>query len=327
MSLQPSRYALTPVATLLTRDERMRVDAAGEGLFYTMHRDSVDQLMHDLRQRSIGAVLVSVNRCDDRAVASLARVVREFPRVSTVAILSQVDVATPRAVLSLGGSGIRTLIDVRQPAGWRELRTVIMAERTSEIEQLAIARLAEDLAGATDGCTQFFALLFGRPVRVATVRRLAVHLGVVTSTLMSRFFRLKLPAPKKYLAYARLVHAARLFENPGLSIANVANHLEYSSPQSFGRHVQTLLGLTATAFRHRYDGEGMLDHFRARLVIPYLTTLRLFDPVGGNTSPAVRRVIADATARATQRKSAVLLATHDPEPAGLRRAVAESVER
>ncbi|HSJ64578.1 MAG TPA: helix-turn-helix domain-containing protein [Gemmatimonadaceae bacterium] len=293
-----SRSALTPIATLLTLDERMRVDAAGEGVYYALHRDSVDQLVRELRQRSIGAVLVSVNRCDDRSAASLARVVREFPRVSTVAILSQVDGATPRAVLSLGSSGVRTLIDVRQPAGWRELRTVIMSERTSEIEQLALERLAMDLAGATEGCLRFFDLLFGRPVRVATVRRLAAHLGVVTSTLMSRFFRLRLPAPKKYLAYARLVHAGRLFENPGLSIANVANHLDYSSPQSFGRHVRSVLGVTATAFRQHYDGEGMLEQFRARLVIPYLTTLRLFDPVAGTRSPVVRRVLADATRRA-----------------------------
>ena len=318
MTVPVPRSTLTPVATLLTRDERMRVDAAGEGVFYTMHRDSVDQLVRDLRQRSIGAVLVSVHRCDDRAAASLARVVREFPRVSTVAILSEVDGATPRAVLSLGSSGVRTLIDVRQPAGWRELRTVIMTERTSEIEQLALARLAIDLAGATDGCVRFFELLFGRPVRVATVRRLSAHLGVVTSTLMSRFFRLRLPAPKKYLAHARLVHAARLFENPGLSVANVANHLDYSSPQSFGRHVRSLLGVTATAFRQQYDGEGMLEQFRARLVIPYLTTLRLFDPVAGTRSIAVRRVLSDATARATPR------ALPD-EISGGRRAVAEGV--
>ncbi len=222
-----ARYSLLPVATLLTRDERMRVDAAGEGLFYTMHRDSVDQVMRDLRHRSVGAVLVSVNRCDDAATASIARVVREFPRISTVAILSQVDGQTPRAVLSLGSSGVRTLIDVRHPAGWRELRSVIMSERTSEIEQLAIDRLSADLTGATDGCLRFFELLFGRPVRVATVRRLAAQLGVITSTLMSRFFRLRLPAPKRYLAVARLVHAARQFENPGHAVANVAKQHEY----------------------------------------------------------------------------------------------------
>jgi hypothetical protein len=45
----------------------------------------------------------------------------------------------------------------------------------------------------------------------------------------------------------------------------------------------------------------MLEQFRTRLVIPYLTTLRLFDPVRGNGSPAVRRVLADVTERVTPR--------------------------
>ena len=76
-----------------------------------------------------------------------------------------------------------------------------------------------------------FEALFLAPPKLSTVRQLSVQLGVLPSTLMSRFFRSGLPAPKRYLAEARLVRAARLFENPGFSIANVANHLDYSSPQ------------------------------------------------------------------------------------------------
>ena len=78
---------------------------------------------------------------------------------------------------------------------------------------------------------------------------------------------------------ARLTHAARVFENPGLSVANVANHLEYSSPQSFGRHVRTLLSITALEFRQRYDGEGMLHRFREELILPFVTILRSFSPL------------------------------------------------
>jgi hypothetical protein len=100
---------------------------------------------------------------------------------------------------------------------------------------------------------------------------------------MSRFFRAHLPAPKRYLASARLIQAARLFENPGLSVANVADHLEYSSPQSFGRHVRTMLCMTAVAFRQRYDGEGMLQRFREELVIPHLPTLRNFTPLSASS--------------------------------------------
>jgi AraC-like DNA-binding protein len=107
---------------------------------------------------------------------------------------------------------------------------------------------------------------------------------------MSRFFRADLPAPKRYLAMARLVRAAQLFENPGLSIANVANRLDYSSPQSFGRHVRGLIQLTAVEFRQKYDGEGMLQRFRQDLIIPYLSQLRDFAPLSISlTRPVERR--------------------------------------
>ena len=277
------RVPLTPVATILSPGERARVDAAGEGLYRAIHRDSVDDVIRDLRAQRASAVLVSVARCDERAAAHMGRLVREFPRVPAVALLTQLEPATPRTVLSLGQSGVRALIDVRQPAGWRELRDVLLADRAGDIERLALAQLALDLVGAPDECWRFFEMLFRPMPRVTTVRMLGVRLQVVPSTLMSRFFRAKLPPPKRYLAMARLVQAARLFENPGLSVANVADHLDYSSPQSFGRHVKTMLGMTAVEFRRRYDGEGMLERFRAELVIPFIGILRSFYPL---TAPA-----------------------------------------
>ena len=273
------RAGLAPVTTLLTPIERVRVDAAGEGLYHAMHRDSLDDAVRDLRERRAAALLLSVARCSRNDAARMASMVREFPRVKAVALLTQVEAGTPHAVLSLGQSGVRTLIDVRQPAGWRELRSVLLADRGGDIERLALNQLALDLAGAPDDCRLFFDLLFTSPARLCTVRLLAREMGVVASTLMSRFFRARLPAPKKYLAMARLTRAARLFENSGLSVANVANHLDYSSPQSFGRHVRTLLCMTAVEFRHRYDGEGMLQRFRDELVLPYLAALRRFTPL------------------------------------------------
>jgi AraC-like DNA-binding protein len=275
----PVRPSLTPVATILSPGERARVDAAGEGLYRAIHRDSVDDVIRDLREQRASAVLVSVTRCDERAAAHMGRLVREFPRVPAVALLTQLEPSTPRTVLSLGQSGVRALIDVRQPAGWRELRDVLLADRAGDIERLALGQLALDLIGAPEDCWRFFEVLFRGMPRAATVRALAARLDVIPSTLMSRFFRARLPPPKRYLASARLVQAARLFENPGLSVANIADHLEYSSPQSFGRHVRTMLGMTAVAFRQRYDGEGMLQRFREELVLPYLMVLRRFNPL------------------------------------------------
>ena len=77
---------------------------------------------------------------------------------------------------------------------------------------------------------------------VPTVTALSAQLSVRPSTLMSRFARAGLPSPKNYLAAIRLLHAAYLFETAGLSVADVAYRLEYSSPQSFGRHLRAMLG-------------------------------------------------------------------------------------
>jgi AraC-like DNA-binding protein len=278
-SCTPDRF-LTPVATMLLPGERSRVDAAGDGFYRTVHRDSIDDIISDLRAQRVSAVLVSVTRCGAEDDASrFGRIVREFPRVPAVALLTQFEAGTPRAVLSLGQSGVRSLVDVRQPNGWRELREVLMRDRTRDIEKIALAQLSLDLAGAPDDCWTFFETIFQPGLRTNTIRMLAGELRVVPSTLMSRFFRAQLPAPKRYLAMARLTHAARVFENPGLSVANVANHLEYSSPQSFGRHVRTLLSITALEFRQRYDGEGMLHRFRDELIIPFANTLRSFSPL------------------------------------------------
>jgi AraC-like DNA-binding protein len=273
------RQSLTPVATVLLPPERPRVDAAGEGLYCTLHRDSLDDAIHDLKTRRAHAVVISVACCNGSQAAKVAQLVREFPRIPAVALLSQVDLGTPHDVLYLGCSGLQTLIDVRTAKGWRELREALVADRGASVERLALGQLALDLVGAPPDCWRFFEALFGPSARITTVRTLAAHLQVLPSTLMSRFFRARLPAPKCYLATARLVRAAHLFENPGLSVASVANVLDYSSPQSFGRHVRTMLQVTAVDFRRKFTGQQMLDRFREELVIPHLTTLRVFAPL------------------------------------------------
>jgi AraC-like DNA-binding protein len=269
----------TPVTTMLMPAERLRVDAAGAGLYQPIHRDSVDDVLRDVREARAAAVVLSVSYCEQLPGEPVASMVREFPRVPTLALLSELGPRTPQTLLSLGTSGVRRLIDVRDASGWRQLRTALTDECGNSIQRQALGRLSQDLTGASHDCWRFFEALFLSAPSVCTVRRLSVTLQVLPSTLMSRFFRASLPAPKRYLAMARLVRAAHLFENNGFSIANVSNHLEYSSPQSFGRHVRTMLRLSAAEFRERYDGLGMLDRFRQELVVPYLGELRRLTPL------------------------------------------------
>jgi AraC-like DNA-binding protein len=282
---------LTHVTTVLTPAERIRVDAAGEGLYRSIHRDSVDDVMRDVRDARAAAVVLSVSYCERSPSEPVATMVREFPRVPTLALLSELGPRTPQTLLSLGTSGVRRLIDVRDGSGWRLLRSALTDECGNTVQRFALGRLAQDLEGASPDCWRFFQALFLSPPSVCTVRKLARSLGILPSTLMSRFFRACLPAPKRFLAMARLVRAARLFENRGFSVANVANHLEYSSPQSFGRHVRTILHLTAVEFRDRYDSAAMLDRFREELVLPHVAALRRLSPLSYSSAPGAARTL------------------------------------
>src|SRR3954467_7926216 len=155
-----------PIAAMLPPVERIRVDAAGEGSYQAVHRDSVAELVQDLKSNRVSAVVVSVARCDHRARAGVAALVREFPRVPTVALLTQLDRSTPHAMLSLGSTGVRQLVDVRDAEGWRELRKYLLAARGEDIQRQALAQLALDLSGAPQDCWRFIEALFLVPPRV-----------------------------------------------------------------------------------------------------------------------------------------------------------------
>ena len=277
------------VATFLTPVERQRVDAAGYGCYTALHRESLDELFVDLRTRNVSAVLVSVTRYQTQHAPQVARLVREFPRVPAVALLTGSEPRASHAVLSLGQHGVRALVDARDPRGWRDLRQLVAGESHDVIEQRAVHLIREDLPNAPEDCLRFIDAMFLAPAYVSTVQQIARANGVVPSTFMSRFFRVQLPAPKRYLAMARLVRAARLFENPGLSITHVSNHLEYSSAQSFSRHVHLLLRRTPMQFRREYDGERMLQLFRDQLILPYRDTLLRFEPFSATPQWSVLR--------------------------------------
>jgi AraC-like DNA-binding protein len=122
-------------------------------------------------------------------------------------------------------------------------------------------------------------LIFTAVPPVHSVRQVALLVDVHPGTLMSRFHRARVPALKQYLDLANLVRAAQRMEDPKRSIADVAASLEYSSPQSFGRHVNLVLGITASSFRATYDCEGMYARFCEAVIAPVVPQLSSFHPL------------------------------------------------
>jgi len=266
------------IATVLLPAERLKVEAAGHGCFTVLHRDTVPDAVRAVRERPVDGILLSVHRCPATAVQDVRRLVHDFPGIPAVALVSTHDAAASETLLHLGASGLRQVVDVTGPTGWQRLRQLMAAPVTR-----AAGRIQGPLLGALGDVPPDLRLFFETVVRLApditTVRSLCRACEVRPSTLMSRFARAGLPSPKSYLASVRLLHAAHLLEAPGRSIADVAYRLEYSSPQSFGRHVRAMLGITSLEFRRRFPFPAALARFLELMIAPYQGVWPAFHPL------------------------------------------------
>src|SRR6266568_3851833 len=242
------------LTTWLTARERQQVEAANCGCLRFVHREAVTALGPDLAGgRADAAVVAMVSEADDAQVVP--------------------------ATLELGRVGVRVVLDVRKPDGWANFRRTLDPRRQADgFMRTALTTVLGDVGGQQVPCARFFCAAFAPRTRSA--KQLAAVLAVHPSTLMSRFYRAGLPSPKTYVTYVRLLWAAHLGESPALSIGDIADRLEASSPQSFSRTVRSVLALTPGQLRRGYDGRAMLERFRHQLIAPYRETLRTFDPLG-----------------------------------------------
>jgi AraC-like DNA-binding protein len=269
---------MVTICTVVAPGDRPRLEAAGDGCFVAMHAESLREVVKTARTKRVDALVISVHRCQPDELPAVARFVREFPLIPTVALVSRPDHAASAVLLRLGASGVRAAVDCTEPQGWRRLRDLV-GHPASPVAARILARIVPALGDCSEEARLFFEALARLAPVLPTVRALARHLRQRPTTLMSRFGRARLPSPKSYLVGMRLLHAACLFRNPGLSLADVIYRLDYSSPQSFGRHVKAALGVTAGEFRQRFPFDVALARYVDLLVAPYREALRGFHPL------------------------------------------------
>lgn len=274
------RLEKATVVTLLEVRMRASVDGATDTTFANVHVDSIEQAVMAVRERAPRAFLLSTGMVDPQALPDIARLVTKNPAVLPVAV-AHCDRPVPGdLLLGLGACGIRRFLDLNGREGWDQLRG-ILDNGGGDTEALILRALLPQLEHTSQEWQHFFATVVRLAPSTTTVRALASQMGVKASTLMSRFFRAALPAPKKYLSMTRLLYAVAFLSSKDVSVSDVSNALNYSSPQSFGRHVRMMLGLTAGEFRRELSLEAAIAHFTDRLIRPYSNVLATFRPLDG----------------------------------------------
>ncbi len=266
------------VATVIEPRMRARLDAAAQGSFTAYHAETVSDAIRAVRERPIQAVFVSPSCVEAEELPRVASLVDSFPGVPTVALVSHHDPLSSERLLDLGAFGVRKMVDLSERHGWYFLRELV-AHPTSPTAARIFRELNLALERATRDCRAVFDTIVRTAPVVTSVLSLTGHFAVVHSTFTSRFLRAGLPSPKRYLVAVRILYSAALFELPGLSVADVAYRLQYSSPQSFGRHLRSVMGTTAGEFRSRYPFDVALNDFVRRLIAPYRVVFRTFHPL------------------------------------------------
>jgi AraC-like DNA-binding protein len=236
------------------------------------HLDSVSEALHRVREMPTCTLLVSPLALHDNEIALL----RKAPVTRIVTVLDDFE-RDPALLLSLGACGVREAFDLQSCEGWNRLRKLV-AEGSDPIAARVAALFIQHLEGAAPGTKRFFMRLVTVARTTRTVQVLAEQLGIVPSTLMSRFHRASLPSPKTFLSATRLVLAKVLLEEPRVSVSSVAVQLQYSSTQAFSRHVQWMLGISTCEFRKNVSLNQVATLFVDNLVVRYQSIYRTFDP-------------------------------------------------
>lgn len=266
---------LPTIAAVLTTQERIRVEAAGSSYCSLIHRNSLREAIRLVRERPVDALLLSVDQYSADGGLLLEQFGRAFPAIPTVALLTRRQEGDHSTLLRLGSFGVRQVVDLTVPSGWRQLQGVLSATAT-ERSGVILRPILDLLNPLSKINRRFWEELVQKSPTTVTVQALAGHFNMIPTSFTSRFVRFNLPTPKEHLVGIRLCHAARLFDEGDHSVSDVAYRLQYASPQSLARHLRLVLGITPQEFRARFPFNLMLERFLDGVVHPHRETWRRF---------------------------------------------------
>ncbi len=269
------RAISTTVVTVLQREVRPKFDLATGHFVRSIHVSTLDEAIAYAYQNDVSATVLyagTIAAADPILVRDLA----VGGRNGFSMLLTDENPVESNLLLRLGACGLRHVVNVHSRDGWSSLRSYL-AEATTAPAPAIRRGIAEAVQDLPRDAGRFFDSLVWLAPKVKTAKQLSAQFGYCASTLSSRFLRMGLPSPKRYLADTRLLFAAAMLEDSGMSVASVSARLQYSSPQCFARHVRQALGLTLSAFRYRYSGMRMLPRYVSQLIDPHRHRMHLLE--------------------------------------------------
>ena len=208
-------------------------------------------------------VVLDMRDREGNSTLDVVRHVRDsFPSIPVV-LYCAISPETSRDVLAFARAGVNDLV-LRDVDDLRHTMRAALSSAADHCSARGILRELEGVVPANILPMIRFCLENGR--RALTVEDLASALNVHRKTLVDRLSNAGFPSPSAVIAWCRLLVSARLLEDSGRSIEQVALLLDFPSGTSMRNMVKRYTGLRPGEIRQNGGVRCVLHAFKRELL-------------------------------------------------------------
>ncbi len=227
--------------------------------FCARQQELITLLENDLA----GVVVLDMRDQEGNSTIGAVRHIREFFPSVPVVLYCSLSPDTSRDVLEFARAGVNELVlkgvdDIRI-----SLRTALTVA-ADHCSALSLLKELEPVVPATIVPMIRYCLENSR--RALTVEQVAEALGVHRKTLVDRVSTAGLPTPSAIISWCRLLIAARLLEDPGRSVEQVALLLDFPSGTSMRNMMKRYTGLRPGEVRENGGVRCVMHSFKREIV-------------------------------------------------------------
>ncbi len=236
------------LALVLGDTGRARIRNALLGVASVHFCDSVRDLVERAGVDDVDVAIVELHDASGTSTLPAIRLLRE--RYPSIAVLTYVSVTAGalRETAEAGTLGVRRVIVRDVDDHGAPLRDIVAAALGAGVAEEIVRAAHPVVPGALRPFVRFCAASATRPFHVEDAAR---ALGMHRRTLVYRLRAAGLPPPREIVAWNRLLHAARLLDDPGRALDRVASELGFASASSLYNTLRHYTGLAPSALRAR----------------------------------------------------------------------------
>lgn len=250
------------LALVLGDAERARIRSALHDVALVRFCGSAHELLALAAVGDVEAAIVELHDADGASTLPAIRLLRDrYPSVAVLAY-GKATAGAMRETIEAGALGARGVVVQGVDDFGEPLRQTIAAARGAGAAA-EILRAVE--AGAPASLRPFLRYCAASAARPFSVEDAARALGVHRRTLVNRLRSARLPSPRSVIGWNRLLHAARLLDDPGRALDRIASELGFASASALHNMFRRYTRLGPSELRARGAFREMLARYASAL--------------------------------------------------------------